>query len=217
MFDWEGRILDNKNIMMLKAALPYLDIPVGDVVDLEGLLRAIRTFCRVQEQKMIDMMLNFFMMKRVMSMMTVMNQMNQMNAEGATQTDVESLMNVLRSQMPKEQQDMFDMFSMMMSAMSEDSVQSDEEADSHHESGGDFQEYAPDEGADHPGDGAEGEGEEHETDGTADHGGDAETEGEQSFVFPGGGFGSSGDYDQGYEPGGETAGGDDEADHTESE
>lgn len=67
MFEWEGRISDNKSIQVVKAALPYLDIPVGSIIDIEGLLRAIRNFCHQREQKMIDMFLNFFMMKRVMS------------------------------------------------------------------------------------------------------------------------------------------------------
>ena len=45
MFEWEGRILDNKSIQVVKAALPYLDIPVGNIIDVEGLLRSIRGFC----------------------------------------------------------------------------------------------------------------------------------------------------------------------------
>lgn len=111
MLDWEGRILDNRSIMVVKAALPFLDIPVGDIVDLEGLLRAIRNFCQKKEQKFIDMILNFFMMKRVMSMMTVMNEA-QNSGQG-----MEGVFDILKSQMPKEQQEMFDMMAMMMSAM----------------------------------------------------------------------------------------------------
>ena len=29
MLQWEGRIVDNTNVQLLKAALPYLDQPVG--------------------------------------------------------------------------------------------------------------------------------------------------------------------------------------------
>lgn len=119
MFDWEGRILDNKSIMVVKAALPFLDIPVGEIVDMEGLLRAIRNFCYQREQKLIDMLLNFFMMKRMMSVMSMMNQ-----AQNSEQ-GMEGMFDLLKSQIPKEQQDMFDMMSMMMS-MSE---MSDGEAD----------------------------------------------------------------------------------------
>lgn len=111
MLDWEGRILDNRSIMLVKAALPFLDIPVGDIVDLEGLLRAIRKFCQKKEQKFIDMILGFFMMKRVMSMMSVMNEA-QNSGQG-----MEGVFDILKSQMPKEQQEMFDMMAMMMSAM----------------------------------------------------------------------------------------------------
>lgn len=109
MFNWEGRILDNKSIMAVKAALPFLDIPVGEVIDLEGLLRAVRCFCRQQEQRMIDMLLQFFMMKRMMSMMTLFQEA-QNSGRG-----MEGIMDLLKSQVPKEQQDMFDMMSMMMS------------------------------------------------------------------------------------------------------
>lgn len=109
MFNWEGRILDNKSIMAVKAALPFLDIPVGEVIDLEGLLRAVRCFCRQQEQRMIDMLLQFFMMKRMMSMMTLFQEA-QNSGRG-----MEGIIDLLKSQVPKEQQDMFDMMSMMMS------------------------------------------------------------------------------------------------------
>ncbi len=109
MFDWEGRILDNKSIMMVKAALPFLDLPVGNVVDIEGLLRAIRGFCLKREQKMIDMILNFFMMKRMMSIMSMMNETQN------SERGMEGVIELLKSQVPKEQQDMFEMMSMMMS------------------------------------------------------------------------------------------------------
>ena len=82
MFEWEGRILDNKSIQVVKAALPYLDIPVGNIIDVEGLLRSIRGYCHQREQKFIDMILHFFMMKRVMSMMSMMNEMNEASSAG---------------------------------------------------------------------------------------------------------------------------------------
>ncbi len=109
MFNWEGRILDNKSIMAVKAALPFLDIPVGEVIDLEGLLRAVRCFCRQQEQRMIDMLLQFFMMKRMMSMMKMFQEAQN------SDRGMEGIIDLLKSQVPKEQQDMFDMMSMMMS------------------------------------------------------------------------------------------------------
>lgn len=109
MFDWEGRILDNKSIMMVKAALPFLDLPVGNVVDIEGLFRAIRGFCHKREQRMIDMILNFFMMKRMMSIMTMMNETQN------SERGMEGMIDLIKSQIPKEQQDMFEMMSMMMS------------------------------------------------------------------------------------------------------
>ncbi len=41
-------------------------------VDVEGLLQAIRSFCNEREQKMIDMILNFLMVKGMMDVMQPM-------------------------------------------------------------------------------------------------------------------------------------------------
>lgn len=207
MFEWEGRILDNKSIQVVKAALPYLDIPVGNIIDIEGLLRAVRGFCHQREQKMIDMFLNFFMMKRVMSVMTVMN---QMNGSGNSGQGMDGMLNVLKSQMPKEQQEMFDMVSGMMSAMAESSAEHNGEEEKDDGSGGHFQEYASSESSGHSGTGAEGEWEGYEESGAADYGGDAEAEGSQPFVFPAGGFGPFRNHDKGHESGGEAESGNDE-------
>lgn len=230
MFEWEGRILDNKSIQLMKAALPYLDIPVGDVIDLEGLLRAVRNFCHQKEQKIIDMLLGLFMMKRVMSIMNVMNQMNQMDPMGEagnagqsmngmqsmdTMQSMNSMLDILKSQMPKEQQEMFDMVSVMMSAMADGTAEPDGEEKGDDGSGEDFQEYASGEGSGNPGTGAEGEREGYEETGAADHGSDAEIEDSQPFVFPAGGFGPFRNLDKGHEPDGEAEGGNDETDGEE--
>lgn len=114
MFGWEGRILDNKSIMVIKAALPFLDIPVGETIDLEGLLRAVRCYCREREKEWIDMLLNFFMLKRAFSMMNMMNEMTATQESGGG--SMEQMLDLLKSQIPKEQQEMFDMMTMMMSA-----------------------------------------------------------------------------------------------------
>lgn len=196
MFEWEGRILDNKSIMMVKAALPYLDIPVGDIVDLEGLLRTVKKFCRIREQKVIDMILNFFMMKRMMSMMNLMNQASQMGTDGSSGLGLEGMLEMLKSQMPREQQDMFDMVFMMMSAMAaESSAENVEEEHQDGESGRDFQSYASNESPDFTGAGREGEGQGYEKSRSADYGNHAEAESKQPFFFPGGGFDSYGHYD----------------------
>lgn len=140
MFDWEGRILDNKSIMVVKAALPFLDIPVGEIVDMEGLLRAIRNFCYQREQKLIDMLLNFFMMKRMMSVMSMMNEAQN------TGQGMEGMFEILKSQIPKEQQEMFDMMSMMMSMSEMSDGEADRSGDEETESASDVsQEEFPEE------------------------------------------------------------------------
>lgn len=207
MFEWEGRILDNKSIQVVKAALPYLDIPVGNIIDIEGLLRAVRGFCHQRERKMIDMFLNFFMMKRVMSIMSLMNQMNETGSAG---TGMDGMMDILKSQMPKEQQEMFDMVSVMMSAMAEGSAENNGEEQGDDGSGGHFQEYASGESSGDPGIAGESEWEGYEEFDASDHGGDAETEGSQPFVFPAGGFGPFRNHDKGHESGRETESGNDE-------
>ena len=77
MLQWEGRIVDNTNVQLLKAALPYLDQPVGNRIDLEGLLRSIRVFCRKNERQIIDLLLQIFMFRHVREMMTMMQEMKQ--------------------------------------------------------------------------------------------------------------------------------------------
>ncbi len=131
MLGWEGRIWDNKSIMVIKAALPFLDIPVGETIDLEGLLRAIRCFCQEREQQLIDMLLNMFMMKRVFSMMNVMS---EMNASQESSGGMEHMLDLLKSQMPQEQQEMFEMMSMMMSAAGGFTKETEQEDDSTEES-----------------------------------------------------------------------------------
>lgn len=210
MFEWEGRIVDNKSIMVIKAALPYLDKPVGEHIDLEGLLRAVRGFCMERERRIIDMVLNFFMMRRMMSVMNMMNQMEQSEA-GKAGASMDAMLDMLKSQMPKEQQDMFDMVSMMMSAMAESGAEEGGEDQSDGERGGDLQEHAPGKGSDHKGAGGEVGWEGYEENDAAYHGSDAEAAGAEPFFFPGGGINPFGNFDKGYEPGGEAEGGDDEA------
>ena len=210
MFEWEGRISDNKSRQVVKAALPYLDIPVGSIIDIEGLLRAIRNFCHQREQKMIDMFLNFFMMKRVMSMMSVMNQMSEAGDAGAAGNSMDGMLNMLKSQMPKEQQDMFDMVSMMMSAMADGSAENNGEENSDDGPGGHFQEHASSESPDYPGVGDEDQWEGYEEYDAAYYGSDAEAEDAQPFVFPAGGYGPFRNLDKGHESCGEAEGRNDE-------
>ena len=121
MLQWEGRIVDNTNVQLLKAALPYLDQPVGNRIDLEGLLRSIRVFCRKNERQIIDLLLQIFMFRHVREMMTMMQEMKQEAEQSDSGTgNMEGMMEFLKSRIPPEQQDMVDMMSVFLSAMSED-------------------------------------------------------------------------------------------------
>lgn len=114
MLQWEGKIVDNTNVQLIKAALPYLDLPVGNRIDLEGLLRSIRKFCRRNERQLIDLLLQIFMFRRVGEMMSVVQEC-QSNESG-----MEGMMDILKGQMSPEQQEMFDMMSVLMTAMNEE-------------------------------------------------------------------------------------------------
>ena len=121
MLQWEGRIVDNTNVQLLKAALPYLDQPVGNRIDLEGLLRSIRDFCQKNERQIIDLLLQIFMFRHVREMMTMMQEMKQEAEQSDSGTgNMEGMMEFLKSRIPPEQQDMVDMMSVFLSAMSED-------------------------------------------------------------------------------------------------
>ena len=121
MLQWEGRIVDNTNVQLLKAALPYLDQPVGNRIDLEGLLRSIRGFCRKNERQIIDLLLQIFMFRHVREMMTMMQEMKQEAEQSDSGTgNMEGMMEFLKSRIPPEQQDMVDMMSVFLSAMSEE-------------------------------------------------------------------------------------------------
>lgn len=87
-------------------------------VDMEGLFQAIREFCSEKDRRMVDMLLNFFQMKRIMEMMQMMqmaNQASQAASEGGD--DMGAMMDFLKSSMPKEQQENFDMLQMVLSMM----------------------------------------------------------------------------------------------------
>ena len=114
MLQWEGKIVDNTNVQLIKAALPYLDLPVGNRIDLEGLLRSIRKFCRKNERQLIDLLLQIFMFRRVGEMMSVVQECQ------STESGMEGMMDILKGQMSPEQQEMFDMMSVLMTAMNEE-------------------------------------------------------------------------------------------------
>ena len=185
MLQWEGRIVDNTNVQLLKAALPYLDQPVGNRIDLEGLLRSIRVFCRKNERQIIDLLLQIFMFRHVREMMTMMQEMKQ----EAEQSDsgmgnMEGMMEFLKSRIPPEQQDMVDMRSVFLSAMSEDN---------NGQSGRDVCEDEPGESEDFEAARSTDKGNRDESDGTVCDAGDEGTSQPESVIYSGGDGGDDGD------------------------
>lgn len=185
MLQWEGRIVDNTNVQLLKAALPYLDQPVGNRIDLEGLLRSIRGFCRKNERQIIDLLLQIFMFRHVREMMTMMQEMKQ----EAEQSDsgmgnMEGMMEFLKSRIPPEQQDMVDMMSVFLSAMSEEN---------NGQSGRDVCEDEPGESEDFEAARSTDKGNRDESGGTVCDAGDEGASQPESVIYSGGDGGDDGD------------------------
>ena len=185
MLQWEGRIVDNTNVQLLKAALPYLDQPVGNQIDLEGLLRSIRVFCRKNERQIIDLLLQIFMFRHVREMMTMMQEMKQEAEQSDSGTgNMEGMMEFLKSRIPPEQQDMVDMMSVFLSAMSEDN---------NGQSGRDVCEDEPGESEDFEAARSADKGNRDESGGTVCDAGDEGTSQPESVIYSGGDGGDDGD------------------------
>lgn len=185
MLQWEGRIVDNTNVQLLKAALPYLDQPVGNRIDLEGLLRSIRGFCRKNERQIIDLLLQIFMFRHVREMMTMMQEMKQEAEQSDSGTgNMEGMMEFLKSRIPPEQQDMVDMMSVFLSAMSEDN---------NGQSGRDVCEDEPGESEDFEAARSADKGNRDESGGTVCDAGDEGASQSESVIYSGGDGGDDGD------------------------
>lgn len=185
MLQWEGRIVDNTNVQLLKAALPYLDQPVGNRIDLEGLLRSIRGFCRKNERQIIDLLLQIFMFRHVREMMTMMQEMKQEAEQSDSGTgNMEGMMEFLKSRIPPEQQDMVDMMSVFLSAMSEDN---------NGQSGRDVCEDEPGESEDFEEARSADKGNRDESGGTVCDAGDEGASQPESVIYSGGDGGDDGD------------------------
>lgn len=185
MLQWEGRIVDNTNVQLLKAALPYLDQPVGNRIDLEGLLRSIRDFCQKNERQIIDLLLQIFMFRHVREMMTMMQEMKQEAEQSDSGTgNMEGMMEFLKSRIPPEQQDMVDMMSVFLSAMSEDN---------NGQSGRDVCEDEPGESEDFEAARSADKGNRDESGGTVCDAGDEGASQPESVIYSGGDGGDDGD------------------------
>ena len=68
MMQWDSRMQNNHSVKILKAAIPFLDIDIGEKIDFRGLLTAIRPFASGQEAKILDMILQFFQIQDMMEM-----------------------------------------------------------------------------------------------------------------------------------------------------
>lgn len=120
MLEWDSRMQDNHSVQVLKAVIPFFDIAIGETVDMEGLLGAVRPFASDGERKIIDMILQLFQMRRMMSMMQMMRTMQaaQDAAQGTESGGFSpDMFDMLKTALPPEQQETIDMAAAMMSMM----------------------------------------------------------------------------------------------------
>lgn len=128
MMEWDSRMKNTHTVQVLKAAIPFFDVSVGDHIDLEGLLGAVRPFTAGRERKILDMFLQFFQMRHMMDMMQLMQSMQQaQEMAGETGGVAADPFDMLKAMMPADQQETLDMVSAMMSMMQDGSSDSPEE------------------------------------------------------------------------------------------
>lgn len=138
MMEWDSRMQNNHSVKVLKAAIPFLDVEIGEKIDMEGLLQAVRPFAAGRDRKILDIFLQFFQMRRMMEMMQLVQAMQEMqsaaqNFPGSTDGEVTDenpsgqdpfmgmpspdMMSMLKTMIPPEQQEMVDSMTAMMSMM----------------------------------------------------------------------------------------------------
>lgn len=134
MMEWDSRMHNNHCVKVLKAAIPFFDVEVGESINFEGLFRAIRPFAPERERRMVDLFLQFFQMRRMMEMMQLFQTMQEMQGESREDPDggngaaaggtgtpggmpSPDMMSMIKAMIPPEQQGMMDTVSAMMTMM----------------------------------------------------------------------------------------------------
>ena len=138
MMEWDSRMKNNQSVKILKAAIPFLDVAIGETINIEGLLGAVRPFAVGRDRQIIDMFLQFFQMRRMFDMMQLVQSMQQMqemaeNVSGSGGSDGETgtspagnastgmpspeMLSMIKAMVPKEQQEMVDSMVAMASMM----------------------------------------------------------------------------------------------------
>ncbi len=123
MMEWDSRMQNTRSVKVLKAAIPFFDVSVGEQIDLEGLLQAVRPFAMGRERRLLDTFLQFFRMRRMMEIMQVMQTMEQaqeMAGEAASEP-----FEILKNMLPSEEWDTFDMLSSVLQMMQDSKTDSD--------------------------------------------------------------------------------------------
>lgn len=135
MMEWDSRMKNTHTVQVLKAAIPFFDVSVGEQIDMEGLLGAVRPFTAGGERRILDMFLQFFQMRHMMEMMQLMQSMQQAQEMAGETGETSDPFDMLKAMMPASQQETLDMVSAMMSMMQQESS-SDSPEEQAEENGG---------------------------------------------------------------------------------
>ncbi len=131
MLEWDSRMKNDHSVKVLKTVIPFFDVAVGECIDMEGLLTAVRPLASRRERSVLDMILGFFQMRRMMQMMQVMQAMQSGEPEDGEESGPPSdMFDMLKGFLTPEQQETFESMSAMMSMM-----QMSEQAESGEEDG----------------------------------------------------------------------------------
>ncbi len=123
MMEWDNRMQNTRSVEILKAVIPFFDIGVGEAFDMEGMLGAVRPFAASGEKHIVDMILQFFQMRRMIEMVQIVQSMQQMQSASGSEEGEDSygmkpgMMDMLKSMVPPDQQENIEMISAMMSMM----------------------------------------------------------------------------------------------------
>ena len=122
MMEWDSRMKNNQGVKVLKAAIPFLDVAIGETIN--------------KERQVLDVFLQFFQMRRMFDMMQLVQSMQQMQdmAEGFSGADESGgetpgekagaggmpspeMLSMLKAMVPPDQQEMVDSMMALVSMM----------------------------------------------------------------------------------------------------
>lgn len=123
MIQWDSRMQNNHGVKVLKAAIPFLDIDVGQKIDFRGLLSAIRPLASAREGHMIDRVLQFFQIQDMLEMVKMFQSMQEENPGEGGESGADFSPFSMFENMPTDMVQMMEMMSMFAPSENKDKEQ----------------------------------------------------------------------------------------------